>query len=421
MSAAAATVTSRALDVAAIRKDFPILARRMRGGKVLTYLDSAATSQKPSSVIESLSRFYRESNANIHRGVHQLSEEATDLYEKTRGSVAKFLGETDPSCVVFTPSTTASINLVAHGWAATRLKVGDEVIVTEMEHHSNLVPWQMAASARGFTLKMAPVSEDLTLDLDAYRALLSPRTKLVAVTHASNVTGIVNPVRLIADAAHAVGAYVLVDGAQSVPHQAVAPRLLGADFFAFSAHKMLGPAGVGVLWATKESLAEIQPVEGGGGMIKQVFADHFTPGDIPERFEAGTPDFAGVAAFDEAIQYLTRIGMDVIEEHGQALCRRAFAGLSAIPGVRVFGNADPLIRNSAVSFDVDGVHPHDVGQYVDAEGIAIRVGHHCCQPLMRKLDVAGTCRASFYLYNTEEEVDRLVAVVSKVRSAFRVE
>jgi cysteine desulfurase/selenocysteine lyase len=406
------------LDVRHIRGDFPILERRVND-KPLVYLDNAATSQKPRQVIDALVRFYETSNANIHRGIHVLAEEATAQYEATREKVARFIGAPSPGSIVFTRNTTESINLVARTWAMASLKPGDEVVVTEGEHHSNLVPWQLAAAATGANLRAIPLTEQGTLDLDAARRIIGPRTRLLALAHVYNVLGTINPVKDLAALAHANGARVLVDGAQSVPHLPVDVRDLDADFLAFSSHKMLGPTGVGVLYGKPDLLDAMQPLYGGGGMIREVWIDHATWADPPERFEAGTPNIADVVALSAAIDYLSDLGMDHVREHEAELTAYALDVMSRVGSeVRLYGPPDVAERGGVIAFNYADVHPHDVSTIVDQEGVAIRAGHHCCQPLMRHLGVAATCRASVYVYNTRQEVDVLARALKQVKEIF---
>jgi cysteine desulfurase / selenocysteine lyase len=408
--------SSSSFDAERIRADFPILDQRIYDDQPLVYLDNAATSQKPRAVIQALVEYYERYNANVHRALHYLGEQATAKYEETRGNVASFIGAEDAHHIVFTRGTTESINLVAYAWGRVHLGPGDVVLATGMEHHSNLVPWQIVCREQGAELKLIPVHEDGTLDMDTFHAWLDPRVKLVAVTHTSNVLGTVNPVRALADAAHRAGALVLVDAAQSVPHRPVNVTELGADVVVFSSHKMCGPTGVGVLWAREDLLASMQPFMGGGEMISRVNDDYSTWADLPYKFEAGTPNIADVIAFGAAVDYVRGLGMEHIHAHDQALTRYAMERLSAIPDVRIFGNAPE--RGSAVSFEVKGIHPHDLSQYVDQRGIAIRAGHLCAQPLMRRLGVTAVARASFYLYNTPTEVDALAEAVERARGFF---
>ncbi len=402
-------------DVEEIRRDFPILDRRIEGKK-LVYLDNAATSQKPRQVIEALTEYYEEHNANIHRGVHRLAAEATAAYEEARQKVARFLGAPDTRGLIFTRGTTEAINLVAYAWGRRSLREGDEVVLTEAEHHSNLVPWQLAARATGATLRFIPILEDGTLDLESAERLIGPRTKLVGCIHASNVLATINPVERLARMAHEAGALMLVDGAQSAPHLPVSVENLGCDFFACSGHKMLGPTGVGVLWGRPEILDEMDPFLGGGEMIREVHLDHSTWNDLPYKFEAGTMNVAQAVGLGAAVDYLGDLGMENVREHERRLGEYAYRRLSELEGVEIYG---PVVdRTGLVSFFVPDVHPHDLSQLLDEEGIAIRSGHHCAQPLMRRLGVAATARASFYLYNTEEEVDRLVEALVRAREFF---
>ena len=410
-------VDRRPFDIAAIRRDFPIL-RREVNGRPLVYLDSAATSQRPVQVMAELTRFYRDHNANVHRGVHTLSVEATELYEGVREKVRALIGGASEREVIFTRGTTESINLVAHGWARAHLQPGDEVLISEVEHHSNIVPWQMLRDERGIVLRAIPMHDDGTLDLDAARALIGPRTRLLAVTHVSNALGTVVPVRELADLAHAQGALVLVDGAQSVPHMPVDVDALGADFLAFSAHKMLGPTGVGVLWGRMEVLESMQPFMGGGDMILTVSLEQSTWNEIPYRFEAGTPNFADVVAFGAAIDYLRALGLDAVRRHELQLIEHGLAVLGDMPGVTLHGPAEAERRGGVFSFSLAGVHPHDVGQVLDSRGVAVRAGHHCAQPVMQRLGVPATARASVYLYNTREELDVLAAAVQETTRFF---
>jgi cysteine desulfurase/selenocysteine lyase len=398
----------------AVRDDFPILAKRIHG-RPLVYLDSAATSQKPRQVIEALVAYYERSNANIHRGVYTLAEQATERYEAVRGKVAHFIGAATPRGIVFTRNTTEGINLVARAWGQANVGPGDEIVLTEMEHHSNIVPWQLLARERGARLRFAEVGPDGTLDLDQLGDLIGERTKLVAMTHVSNVLGTINPVAEVGRLAHRVGALLLVDGAQSVPHMPVDVRTLGCDFLAFSSHKMLGPTGVGVLYGREELLDAMPPFLAGGDMIDEVGLEHSTWNELPWKYEAGTPNIADVIAFGAAIDYLSALGMDRIRAHEHELTAYAFDVLGRVADVTLYGPRDLSIRGGVISFNVGDVHPHDVATVLDHEGIAIRVGQHCCQPLMRKLDLPGTARASFYLYNTRAEVDALAEGIERVR------
>ena len=395
-----------------VKDHFPIFAAHPD----LVYLDSAATSQKPQRVIDRLVRFYAEENANIHRGVYALSAESTAMYDDARSAVARFIGAALPREVIFTRGTTESINLVAQSWGRSAVRGGDEILVTEMEHHSNWVPWQMLAQATGATLRVAPVTEVGDLDLDAMARLLTPRTRLVAVTHLSNVLGTINPVRRIADLAHAAGALVLVDGAQSVAHGAVDVLALGCDFFAFSGHKLFGPTGIGVLYGREALLREMPPWQGGGGMIETVALEGTTWADIPMKFEAGTPAVADAVALAEAIAFVESVGAASIVAHEAELLSLATERLACIPGIRLIGTA--ANRASVMSFTLEGVHPHDLGTVLDEAGIAIRAGHHCAQPLMRRFGVAATARASFSVYNTADDVEALGRGIECARALF---
>lgn len=408
------------LDVHRIRTDFPILQRTVRDGKPLVYLDSAATSQKPASVIEALAGFYRTSNANIHRGIYELSEDASILYEEARAKVARFIGASRPDEIVFVRNTTEAINLVARTWGVANLQAGDVVVTTILEHHSNIVPWHQLAAERGIVVHFVDIDETGRLRLDQLETLLRTQpVKLVAVTHVSNALGTINPVSDITRLAHEVGALVLVDGAQSVPHLPVDVRALGADFLAFSGHKMLGPFGIGVLWARYELLASLPPFLGGGGMIRTVTTEGFTPGDVPARFEAGTPSVADAVALGAAVDYLEAIGMAAIRQHEVTLLAYALPRLQEIPGIRLYGPVGED-RAGVISFTFGDVHPHDVAAVLDLHGIAVRAGHHCTQPLMRRLGVVATTRASFYLYNWKADIDRLVEALQEARRVLDV-
>ena len=407
-------VKTTTFDVARIRQDFPILGRQVRG-KPLVYLDNAATSQKPQVVIDALTHYYENYNANVHRGIHTLSDEATDAYEQARLKVARFIKARSPRGVVFVRNATEAINLVAMAWARKRLKPGDEILLTRMEHHSNLIPWQLVARETGAKLRFIHMNVDGTVNLPHADELVNDRTRLVALSHMSNVLGTINPVRQLADLAHARGALLLADGAQSVPHMPVDVGELGCDFLAFSGHKMLGPTGIGVLYAREELLEEMDPFMGGGNMIMEVTCDSATWNDIPYKFEAGTPNVAGAIGLGVAIDYLNRLGMENVRQHEIELTTYALEKLAEVKDLMVFGAKDPQIRGGVISFNFLDVHPHDVGTILDQEGVAIRAGHHCCQPLMNWLDVPATARASFYIYNTRDEVDVLVAALNKAK------
>jgi cysteine desulfurase/selenocysteine lyase len=407
---------SRVMDPAKIRSDFPILNVQVHDGKPLAYLDNAATTQKPSSVVCALCDYYQFCNANVHRSLHYLAEQATRAFERGRERVAAFIGAPNVRSIIFTRGTTESINLVAHSWGRKFIQAGDEIVLTEMEHHSNLVPWQLLAKEKGAVLKFVPVLKDGTLDQEAYRKLLTPKVRLVAFVHVSNVLGTVNPAKEMVAAARAIGAVTLVDGAQSVPHQAVSVADLDCDFLAFSGHKMLGPTGIGVLYGREALLESMDPFMGGGEMISRVTLKESTWADIPQKFEAGTPDISGAVGLGAATDYLTELGMDKVHAREQELTRVAIDALSAVPGVHIFGRAPE--RSGAVSFEVDGVHPHDLAQFADREGVAIRAGHMCAQPLLRKFGVPAVARASFYFYNLPEETDRLIHAVVKAKEFF---
>ncbi|SEC44609.1 cysteine desulfurase / selenocysteine lyase [Streptomyces misionensis] len=405
-----------AFDVDALRKDFPILGRTLASGAPLVYLDSGATTQKPLAVLDAEREFYLTRNAAVHRGAHQLAGEATEAYEDARHTVARFIGAADDE-VVFTKNTTEGINLVAYALGnAGRIGPGDRIVVTEMEHHANLVPWQQLAERTGATLDWFGLTDDGRLDLTRIDELLDERTRVLAVTHQSNVLGTLNPVRELADRAHAFGTLVVVDGAQSVPHRPVDVRALGADFLAFSGHKMLGPNGIGVLWGRADLLGELPPFLTGGSMIEVVEMDRTSFLPPPQRFEAGVPMTAQAVGLAAAVDYLERLGMAEVAAYEETLTARALELLAEVPGVRVVGPAGPADRGSAVSFTVDGIHPHDVGQVLDDRGVAVRVGHHCARPIVRRYGIPATTRASFYVYNTPAEVD---ALVEGVRAAQR--
>ncbi len=403
-------------DVAKIRQDFPILQQKIYDDKPLTYLDNAATSQKPQLVIDALVEYYSRYNANVHRALHYLGEQATSRYEGVREKVASFIGAASPESILFTRGTTESVNLVAYTWAQERIQEGDEIIATGMEHHSNLVPWQLCAERTGAKLKLIPVFADGTLDLFALRGMLSDRTRLVTVTHMSNVLGTVNDVAEIVRLARGMGAAVLVDAAQSVPHMPVNMKELDVDFLAFSGHKCCGPTGVGVLAVKPEQFEHMPPFMGGGEMISRVKDLQSTWADVPYKFEAGTPNIADVIALGVALDYLSGVGMEKIQAYEKQLTEYLIQQLQSIQGLRIFGYAKE--RGGAVSFALDKVHPHDLSQYVDQQGIAIRAGHLCAQPLMRRLGVTAVSRASVYFYNTTEEIDRLKESIVKAQQFF---
>ncbi|MDQ2692389.1 MAG: cysteine desulfurase [Chloroflexota bacterium] len=405
------------LNVIEIRKDFPVFQRETKPGTPLVYLDSTATSQKPLAVIEAMDQFYRRSNANIHRGVHTLAEESTRLYEEARIKIAKFINAPSAHQVIYTRNTTESINLVAHSWARARLKAGDLVVLTEMEHHSNLVPWHMLQAERGIELDFIPVTDEGMLDLEVYKVLLSRSPKMVSFTHMSNVLGTINPAAEMIRLAHEAGAVTLIDAAQSVPHLAVDVQALDADFLAFSAHKMCGPTGIGILYGRMELLESMPPFLGGGDMIKEVKLRSYRPNTLPYKFEAGTPAIAEAVGFGAAVDYLSSLGMAAVAAHEHEIAEYALERLEEIPGVKVYGPGAQH-RGGVAAFTLDGIHPHDVAQILDQDGIAIRAGHHCAQPLHEKFGLPATSRASFYLYNTKEEVDLLVDGIYKVKELF---
>ena len=413
------TATSAALDVARVRADFPILGREIRPGVPLVYLDSTASSQKPRQVLEAMDHFYRTSNANIHRGIHTLAEEATAAYEGARQKAARFINAAASRQIIFTRNATEAINLVAFAWGRKFLQPGDTVVLTEMEHHANLVPWQMLAAEKNIRLEFIPVTQDGLLDLDEYRRLLQMQPKLVSFTHMSNVLGTITPAKEIIRLAHQAGAIAMVDGAQSVPHFPVDVQDLGADFLVFSSHKMCGPTGAGVLYGTKELLEAMPPFMGGGDMIKRVHLRSFVPNELPYKFEAGTPAIAEAVGLGTAIDYLNSAGMDKIAAHEHAIAAYALERLEEVPGVWVFGPRAEH-KGGIMAFTLDNIHPHDISQILDQEGIAVRAGHHCAMPLHEKYNVPATARASFYLYNTFDEVDRLIEALYKVKHVFRM-
>ena len=413
------------VDLSQYKKDFPILARTVRGGNPLTYLDSGATSQKPEQVIAAESDFYRKHNAAVHRGAHLLAEEASAEYEAARANVATFIGAKFEE-TIFTKNATESINAIAYSFGNSTtsskffLKEDDEILVSEMEHHANLIPWQQLAKRTGAKLRWFEVTPDGRLDLSKISQLINAKTKIVAITHQSNVFGSITPLKQITAAARAVGAILVLDACQSVPHFKVDVKELDVDFIAFSGHKMLGPTGVGVLWGREELLNEMSPFLFGGSMIDSVTMTEATWAQLPQKFEAGVPNMAQAVGLSAAVDYLNKVGMNNVHEHEIELTKQTLTGLSQIQGVKVIGPLDTKDRGGVVSFTVDGVHPHDVGQYLDQYGIAVRTGHHCAWPLMRKLNLVGTTRASFHLYNNKNDIDRLITAVSEVQSYFKV-
>jgi len=405
------------LDVKRIREDFPIL-RETANGKQIVYLDNAASTQKPTAVIDAIAEHYRHNNANVHRGIHELSNRASDAYDGARTRVAKLFGIADEAELIWTRGTTESLNLIAYSWGLANLKPGDEILLSELEHHSNLVPWQLVAQRTGAKLRFLRIDEQGRLDLEPLDQVLTERTKLVSLSHVSNALGTVNPVKEIAAKAHAVGALMVVDGAQSAPHLPVDVPSLGCDFYAFSGHKMCGPTGIGGLWGRREVLEAMPPFHGGGDMIEWVDLESSTYAALPHKFEAGTPNIAGAVGLAAAADYLAGIGREAILAHERSLIAYAVERMGEIPDLRILGPRDLSERSGVVSFTLADVHPHDLATILDSEGVAIRAGHHCCQPLMKCLGVGSTARASFYLYNTPAEVDALVDALHKARGLF---
>lgn len=403
------------LNIEEIRKDFPILSRTVYN-RPLVYLDNAATTQKPRAVVEAMTEEYYSVNANVHRGVHYLSQQATELHEQARANVQKFINARSEAEIIFTRGTTESLNLVAFSFGEAFLKEGDEVLVSVMEHHSNIVPWQMLRERKGIVLKVIPMTDEGEIDLEAYKSLFSPRTRLVSIAHVSNVLGTVNPVKEMTAIAHAHGAKVLVDGAQSVPHRRVDVQDIGCDFLTFSGHKIYGPTGIGVLYGREELLEKMPPYQGGGEMIARVSFEKTTYERLPFKFEAGTPDFVGSHALAVALDYVRGIGQDIIAAHEADLTRYAMEQMSLIPGMKIYGTARE--KDAVISFNVGDIHPLDLGTLLDRLGIAIRTGHHCAQPLMARCGVESMARASFALYNTRAEVDALLAGIDRVRKMF---
>lgn len=403
------------MNIRAIREQFPILHQEVNGHP-LVYLDSAATSQKPRSVIEAVSRYYEQDNANVHRGVHTLGSRATDAYEGAREKVARFLNASTPEEIIFTRGTTTAINLVASSYARAVCKEGDEIVLTPMEHHSNLIPWQQVAKATGATLKYIPLTEEGTIRLEDAEQVISEKTKMVSIMYVSNVLGTINPIKEIVQIAHKHGAKILIDGAQSTPHMKVDVRELDCDFYAFSGHKMCAPTGIGALYGKKSLLENMEPIEFGGEMIDHVDLYESTWKDLPWKFEGGTPIIAGAVGLGAAIDFLQEVGLEAIEKHEEHLAAYAIERMSTLDGITIYGPRSD--RAGLVTFNLGDVHPHDVATVLDAEGVAVRAGHHCCQPLMRWLKASSTARASFYLYNTEEEVDRLIAALQKTKEYF---
>ena len=408
---------SPSVDWAALRDQFPALHQDV-GGKPLVYLDSAATSQKPRSVIAALSKYYEQDNANVHRGIHELSRRATVAYEEARAKLANFIGAAEPEELVWTRGTTEAINLVAGSWGLANVKEGDEILLSAMEHHSNIVPWQILANRTGARLRYIEMDDQGRLVLDDLSDLLTERTRIVAVSHISNALGTINPVRDIVDRAKAAGARVLVDGAQAVPHRRVDVQELGCDFYTFSGHKMCGPTGTGALWARRELLESMPPYHGGGEMIRVVGREASTWAEIPHKFEAGTPHIAGAITLGVAADFLDEVGFDAIAEHERNVLAYALERLGELDGIQIYGPTDPNERSGVISFNMGDAHPHDISTILDSEGIAIRAGHHCAQLVMHHFGVSATARASFYLYNSTDDVDRLVDGLVSVQAIF---
>jgi cysteine desulfurase / selenocysteine lyase len=406
-----------ALDAERLRREFPILTEEINGHP-LVYLDNAATTQKPLAVLDAMDRYYRSANSNVHRGIHELSNRATEAYEDGRASVARFLGIEDPAELIWTRGTTEAINLVAWTWGSANLQPGDEIVLSVLEHHSNLVPWQLLAGRTGARLRFIPLDDEQRLDLGSLDTIIGERTRLVSIGHVSNAVGTINPVREIGRRAHEVGAVMMVDGAQSAPHLPVDVAELECDFFAFSGHKMCGPTGIGGLWGRRALLEKMPPFHGGGDMIEHVELERCTYAPLPQRFEAGTPNIAGVVGMGAAVEFLESVGREAILAHERALLAYAVERLTEVPDMRIFGPRALEERSGVVSFTLADVHPHDLATILDADGVAIRAGHHCAQPLMRHLGVGATTRASFYLYNTHSDVDRLVDALHHARSLF---
>jgi cysteine desulfurase/selenocysteine lyase len=406
------------IDVQRVRADFPILQRHVNG-RPLIYLDNAATTQKPRQVIDALVDFYTNTNANVHRGVHTLSVEATDAYEAARERMARFIGAQHAEEIVFVRNTTEALNLVAVSWGRANLKPGDEILVSLLEHHSNLIPWQRVAQDTGARVRLIQLTPDGAIDLDDFRELLGPRTRVIAIAHASNVLGTISDLGQISEEAHRVGAIVVADGAQSVPNVPTNVTELGPDFLACSGHKMLGPTGIGALWGRRELLEEMPPFLGGGGMIREVFEDRATWAALPDKFDAGTPNIADSIALAVAADYLDALGMDNVRAHEIDVTGYALERLASVPDVTVYGPLHAESRTGVISLNLEGVHPHDAGTILDEAGIAVRAGHHCCQPLHRALDIAATLRASFYIYNSRDEVDALIDALATARKLYQ--
>lgn len=406
-------------DVSKIREDFPIL-RRLINDKPLVYLDNAATTQKPQVVIDALVDYYTKHNANIHRGIHTLAEEATTMYENSREKIAQFIGAETPKEIIFVRNSTEAINLVAYSWGRSFLKSGDEIILSESEHHSNLVPWQILAKEKGIKLLFVPLNDEGYLDIEYFKKLLTKKVKLVSLVHISNVLGTINPMEEIGRMAHGVGAFLLIDGAQSVPRMSVNVQNLNCDFLVASGHKMLGPTGIGFLYARQDLLEKMPPFLGGGDMIREVYLDHAVWNELPWKFEAGTPDIAGAIALGTAVDYLSNLGMENVFEHERELTDYALSQLGSLRNLSIYGPKTTENKTGVISFSLKSIHPHDAAQILDEEGIAIRSGFHCAMPLHQKLKIPATCRASFYIYNTKEEIDKLVEGIEKAKAIFKV-
>lgn len=405
------------VDWPALRAQFPVLEREVRPGARLVYLDSAASSQKPLAVLQAMDRYYRTTHSNVHRGVHTLSEEATTLYEEARAAAARLINAPDPHTCIYVRNTTEALNLVAQSWGRGNLGPGDQVISTQMEHHSNIVPWQILRDELGFTLDFIPVTDEGLLDMAAFHGMLSEKTRLVTFTHVSNVVGTVNPVKEIAAAAHEMGARVLVDGAQSVPHMPVDVQDLDIDFYAYSGHKMCGPTGIGLLWGRRNLLQRMPPFMGGGEMIREVTLERSRWNELPFKFEAGTPAIAEAIGLGAAANFLMDLGLQNIADHGAALTAYAYERMSQVEGVRILGPAADC-RMGLVAFHMDGIHPHDLSAILDQDGVAIRAGHHCAQPLHQRYDLIASSRASFYMYNTTDDVDLLIEGMERAGEIF---
>ena len=408
-----------ALNVTKVRADFPILKRKI-DGRPLVYLDSAATSQKPNAVIDAIGRYYREYNANVHRGIYRISEEATIAFEQSREKFACFIGAKTPKEIIFVRNTTEALNLVAFSWARANLKTGDRVLLTESEHHSNIVPWQMLAREKGLRLDYVKMQDDGLLSWESFQELIKQSPKIMSLAHVSNALGTINPVKLMAREAHKVGATVIIDGAQSVPHMPVDVTDLECDFMAVSGHKMLAPTGIGVLYGRQDILEHMEPLMGGGEMIKEVHLQDSRWNDLPWKFEAGTPNIEGVIGLGAAVDYLSKLGMQNVRKHEKDITKYALERIATVEGLILYGTRDVEKRGAAISFNLGGIHAHDLATVLDTQGIAIRSGHHCAQPLMERLGVPATSRASFYVYNTTREVDMLVRALERARKMFKI-